>query len=83
MHILSGTIIPSFTFNKDYLLNIVALLGTNNFPLSFFWQADEEVEEEIEHHQLRAMGKGCAENYQRDIREMRLDTIVGMLFQIL
>ncbi|MEK7605255.1 MAG: divalent metal cation transporter [Patescibacteria group bacterium] len=80
MHILSGTIIPSFTFNKDYLLNIVALLGTTISPYLFFWQADEEVEEEIEHHQLRAMGKGVPRITKRDIREMRLDTIVGMLF---
>lgn len=80
MHILSRTIIPSFTFNKDYLLNIVALLGTTISPYLFFWQADEEVEEEIEHHQLRAMGKGVPRITKRDIREMRLDTIVGMLF---
>lgn len=80
MHILSRTIIPSFTFHKDYLLNIVALLGTTISPYLFFWQADEEVEEEIEHHQIRAMGKGVPRITKRDIREMRLDTIVGMLF---
>jgi len=75
-----ATIIPAFSFNTNYLLNIVAILGTTISPYLFFWQADEEVEEEIEHHQLRAMGKGIPHITSRDIRDMRLDTIVGMLF---
>lgn len=78
--IVYATFIPTLSFNKDYLLNIVAILGTTISPYLFFWQADEEVEEEIEHHKLRAMGKGIPRVNNRDIGEMRFDTIVGMFF---
>lgn len=75
-----STFIPSFSFSKDYLLNIVAILGTTISPYLFFWQSDEEVEEEIEHHKLRVMGKGIPKITNLDIRNMRLDTVVGMFF---
>ncbi len=78
--IVFATLIPSFSFSKEYLFNIVAILGTTISPYLFFWQADEEIEEEIEHHKLRAMGKGIPRVLHKDIREMRLDTIVGMFF---
>ncbi len=41
------TLIPHLEFSADYLLNIVAVLGTTISPYMFFWQASEEVEEEI------------------------------------
>lgn len=74
------TLIPNFHFNRDYLINIVAVLGTTISPYLFFWQAGEEVEEEVEHHKLRMMGKGVPKITTRDIREMRLDTTMGMFF---
>lgn len=75
-----ATLIPSFSFSKDYLMNIVAFLGTSISPYLFFWQADEEVEEEIVEHKLKAMGKGIPRVFKKDIRDMRLDTVVGMVF---
>jgi NRAMP (natural resistance-associated macrophage protein)-like metal ion transporter len=75
-----ATFVPSFSFSKDYLMNVVAILGTTISPYLFFWQADEEVEEEIVNHKLVAMGKGVPKVLKKDIREMRLDTIVGMFF---
>jgi len=75
-----STIIPNFQLNKEYLLNIVAILGTTISPYLFFWQADEEVEEEVKTHKLKAMGKGIPRVFNKDIREMRLDTFIGMLF---
>lgn len=75
-----ATFVPSFSLTKDYLMNVVAILGTTISPYLFFWQADEEVEEEIVNHKLVAMGKGIPKVLKKDIREMRLDTIVGMFF---
>lgn len=74
------TFVPAFSFSREYLLNIVALLGTTISPYLFFWQANEEVEEEIAHHKLTASGEGAPLVNKGDIRNMRLDTIVGMLF---
>lgn len=76
--IISATIMPSFSLSKIYLLNIVAILGTTISPYLFFWQADEEVEEDIAHNKLQAMGKGIPRIRNKDIRQMRMDTIAGM-----
>lgn len=75
-----STFLPSFSWDRSYLLNIVAILGTTISPYLFFWQADEEVEEEIEHHKLQAIGVGTPKFNKSDIKAMRLDTMVGMFF---
>ncbi|MFA6551233.1 MAG: divalent metal cation transporter [Patescibacteria group bacterium] len=76
--ILFSTIIPTLSFSKDYLMNIVAILGTTISPYLFFWQASEEVEEEVVKHKIKAMGVGIPRVNNRDIKDMRLDTIIGM-----
>lgn len=78
--VLKATIIPEFSFHKEYLLNIVALLGTTISPYLFFWQASEEVEEEVENGKLRIMGVGTPRFNKRDIKNLRFDTIIGMFF---
>jgi NRAMP (natural resistance-associated macrophage protein)-like metal ion transporter len=75
-----STIMPTFSFSRDYILTIVAILGTTISPYLFFWQADEEVEEEIAHHKLRIMGVGKPHITKSDISVMRIDTLVGMFF---
>lgn len=78
--IASATFVPTISLSKDYLLNIVAFLGTTISPYLFFWQADEEVEEEIEKRKLVRLGYGKPKITIRDIKSMRIDTVVGMLF---
>ena len=77
-NILFSTIIPHFEFNKMYLLNIIAMLGTTISPYLFFWQTDEEVEEELESGKLRFMGRGVPKITKGDVKRMRSDTVVGM-----
>ncbi|MBI3069838.1 MAG: divalent metal cation transporter [Candidatus Levybacteria bacterium] len=75
-----STVLPQLEFSKVYLLNIVAILGTTISPYLFFWQASEEVEEEVAHHKLRAMGAGQPKVVPKDISRLRLDTAIGMFF---
>ncbi|MEK7647251.1 MAG: divalent metal cation transporter [Patescibacteria group bacterium] len=72
--------VPHIIFTKQYLLNIMALLGTIISPYLFFWQADEEVEEEIINHKIRGIGDGVPQIDALDIKRMRLDTFLGMFF---
>ncbi|HEY2847502.1 MAG TPA: divalent metal cation transporter, partial [Pyrinomonadaceae bacterium] len=44
--VLKATFLPPISFSANYLMTIVALLGTSISPYLFFWQASEEVEEE-------------------------------------
>jgi len=78
--ILFSTIIPSFSFKTEYLLNIVAILGTTISPYLFFWQASEEVEEEVAHHKLSSMGSGTPKVNSNNVHDLRVDTFFGMLF---
>ena len=78
--ILRATLLPSFSFTQEYLVNLVALFGTTISPYLFFWQADEEVEEEVLKKKIVDMGKGVPEVTRRDMGSMRFDTAFGMIF---
>lgn len=78
--IFLSTITPSISLNSEAIMNIVAILGTTISPYLFFWQASEEVEEEVEHKRLRMMGQGIPRVYKKDIKDLRVDTIFGMFF---
>ncbi len=47
LQVLKATFIPKLSFDATFLAMLVALLGTTISPYLFFWQADQEVEEEI------------------------------------
>lgn len=73
-----AALIPHMEWNKDFLLNITAFLGTTISPYLFFWQADEEVEEELEKKKIIAFGKGRPKVTRGDMHQMRIDTVTGM-----
>ena len=78
--VLVSTLIPHVEFSKVYLLNMVAILGTTISPYLFFWQAGEEVEEEVAENKLTAMGVGTPNISKGDIKKLSIDTISGMFF---
>ena len=78
--VLRSTFVPHISLSHDYILNVAAFLGTTISPYLFFWQASEEVEEEVVKGRIRAMGKGIPRVFRDDIVQMRLDTALGMLF---
>lgn len=43
--ILKATLIPTISFDKDFIAILVGILGTTISPYLFFWQASVEVEE--------------------------------------
>lgn len=79
-HILRATLVPHIALSKDYVLNVAAFLGTTISPYLFFWQADEEVEEEVEAGKLTDMGAGTPKVTRGDIQKVKLDTMTGMFF---
>lgn len=78
--VVASLLSPHIEFTGAFLMNIVAMLGTTISPYLFFWQADEEVEEEVAHGKLRAMGIGRPKINGEDVRSMRIDTSIGMAF---
>lgn len=68
--VVESMAIPSLSLERDSLAALIAIFGTTISPYLFFWQASEEVEEELEHPDLRVDDS--------HIRTMRADVIAGM-----
>ncbi len=78
--ILAATVIPHISFSRDYLLNVVAIIGTTISPYLFFWQANEEVEEAIDLHKPKVLARRSPRIVVQDLQRMRHDTMAGMFF---
>lgn len=74
------TFIPQIVWSQQYLMNIVAILGTTISPYLFFWQANQEAEEEVAAHKISMMGFGRPLVSNREVHQMRVDTAIGMVF---
>ncbi len=75
---LYGTLVPSFTFDREHAMALVAIFGTTISPYLFFWQAGQEVEEQHRRHI-----KPLHVSHRRagaELRRIRTDTLVGMGF---
>jgi NRAMP (natural resistance-associated macrophage protein)-like metal ion transporter len=79
-HIFRALFVPAIQMNKAYFFNLVAILGTTISPYLFFWQASQENEEQVAKGRLAAMDEGKPKAVHGDIKRMRFDTVVGMVF---
>ena len=76
--VLKGTLIPTLSFNPQFLSTLVAILGTTISPYLFFWQANQEVEEEISMgRRTLAQRKGATD---AEMKYAGWDVNIGMLF---
>jgi len=73
-----GLVIPRIE-GKEAITTIVALFGTTISPYLFFWQTSQEVEEIVEDDEAEPLKK-APEQAPREMRRMRIDTLVGMGF---
>lgn len=74
---LRSTLVPTISTDKDFVLNVVAVLGTTISPYLFFWQAEQEVEEEkAEGKRTRKQREGVT---RVELKWMRTDIATGML----
>jgi NRAMP (natural resistance-associated macrophage protein)-like metal ion transporter len=77
--VVCHTLVPSIIWGRDYLVAIVAVLGTTITPYCFFWQSSEEAEDErinpAAHRLIDAPDEALAE-----IGRIRIDTYLGMGF---
>src|SRR5881227_1939053 len=75
--VLKATFIPRLSFDSSFLAMVVAIFGTTISPYLFFWQADQEVEEEISFGRVtRAQRRGASD---AEIKYARWDVHIGML----
>ncbi len=75
--ILKHSIVPDFSFTKEHLLILCAVLGTTISPYLFFWQTSQEVEEKILQGQTTVHDRR-APTAPVDMKHMRVDVWSGM-----
>ncbi len=74
-----ATFVPNFLWQKDYIVGIVAVLGTTISPYLFFWQASEEAEDERTNPAQQPLTL-APEEAPAEMHRIRLDTYLGMAF---
>ncbi len=76
--VLRATLIPRVEWSSAYWATLVGILGTTISPYLFFWQAAQEVEEEI------AKGRSTVKEREgaskKEITRSRNDVLTGMFF---
>ncbi len=77
--VVKATFIPHIELSKDFVMALVAVLGTTISPYLFFWQASSEVDE------LAAAGATDPQVGRRglkraELRAARADVMIGMGF---
>ncbi|MEA2757239.1 MAG: hypothetical protein QOJ54_3528, partial [Aliidongia sp.] len=68
---------PPLSTAPEYVMAIVAVLGTTISPYLFFWQAEQEVEDDKEREGSRPLIR-AHEQAPAEFARIRLDTHVGM-----
>jgi len=77
--LVAATLIPPVELTREYLMLLVAVLGTTISPYLFFWQASQEVEEQRAtrgDEPLRESSRGA----HAHLRRIKIDTWFGMIF---
>jgi len=76
--ILYATFVPHIEFSFSFLFIITGVFGTSISPYMFFWQASQEVEEEIA-DDVSLKPDGAPRLPRRFLWDMKLDTAAGMI----
>jgi NRAMP (natural resistance-associated macrophage protein)-like metal ion transporter len=76
--VIQGTFLPRIAWNSRFLSTLVAILGTTISPYLFFWQASQEVEEEVARGRTNLwQRKGSTDG---ELHYAAWDVNIGMLF---
>ena len=76
--VVQATLVPTFSFDRELLLMVVAVFGTTISPYLFFWQASQEAEESRLSH--RHMYAGDRQRKKNSFKAISIDTWTGMFF---
>ena len=73
--VIASMLVPAVSFDRNYLLMIVAVFGTTISPYLFFWQASQEAEDSrLSYRRKCGAHRGAGEDY---FRHISIDTWVA------
>ncbi len=79
IQVLSASLWPTLSWQPQYVMTVVAVFGTTISPYLLFWQASQEVEEQLMNpgqEPLIVAPKQAPDNFKR----IKIDTYIGMGF---
>jgi NRAMP (natural resistance-associated macrophage protein)-like metal ion transporter len=77
--LLSATFFPHIAFTPTFLILLTGVIGTTISPYMFFWEAQQEIEEDLDQNMGNPKMIQEPQIHKR-IGDMRIDTTVGMIF---
>jgi NRAMP (natural resistance-associated macrophage protein)-like metal ion transporter len=78
--VIAAMLIPKVSFDRNFLLMIVAVFGTTISPYMFFWQASQEAEESrLSHRHKYGRQLAPGEDY---FTHISIDTWIGMFVSV-
>ena len=77
--VVKQTLLPEFHWETAYITTVVAVFGTTISPYLFFWQASQEVEEQLAHPGARPLLE-APEQAKANLKRIKIDTYIGMGF---
>jgi len=75
--VVAGTLWPSMSLSRGYVLVVVAIFGTTISPYLFFWQASQEVEDQ---QAAGHNGPLTIARAREELHRIKVDTYLGMGF---
>jgi len=76
--VMRGSLVPTVQFSREFLSILVAIIGTTLSAYRYTWQSNIEVEEEIAQGRAKLSEReGATEN---ELRQPRIDIVIGMFF---
>jgi NRAMP (natural resistance-associated macrophage protein)-like metal ion transporter len=76
--LIAATLVPPLELTREYLMLLVAVLGTTISPYLFFWQASQEVEEQRATAGDRPL-RDSSDGARLHLRRIKVDTWFGMI----
>ena len=77
--VLLSAFAPQLSWKKEYITTVVAVFGTTISPYLFFWQASQEVEEQLADPQAQPLIR-APQQARANLRRIKIDTYIGMAF---
>lgn len=77
--VISYALMPRISWSAEYIITIVAVFGTTISPYLFFWQASQEVEDQLADPNALPLIK-APQQAKANLTRIKLDTYIGMGF---
>lgn len=77
--VLVSALAPQMSWKSEYVTTVVAVFGTTISPYLFFWQASQEVEDQLADPRAQPLIR-APHQAKANLRLIKIDTYVGMGF---